>query len=69
MKFIKKLHVGQQINELFPTAKTNVTEFRAPLKANPLTNGLINGMRVYAAKPAFRSALIKVFRDALKTGQ
>ena len=69
MKFINKLHIGQRINELFPTAKYNATEFRAPLKANPLTKGLINGIRVYAAKPTFRRAPIKVFRDALKTGQ
>ena len=40
---------------------------------NPLThglaNGLTNGIQVYAAKPDFRRAPIKVFRNALKLSE
>ena len=42
--------------------------FNSKLRLFPLANGngLTNGIWVYAAKPNFRRAPIKVFRDALK---
>jgi len=32
MEFINKLKIGQQLNKLFPTVKTNAIKFRASLK-------------------------------------
>jgi len=50
MKFINKLMIGNQLNELFPTEKTNAIKFRASLKT------LIGALRnpVWQHIPVFR---------------